>query len=250
MITKIKNWSNRGGSALAAQTAEFRTKASAAADTFNANVRHAANTAPSNRTRWGRSSAVIVPSLAVVTGLGAAMTQGALAASFNVADKPMSLAVQSLDAQGLDIVVSSLNVTDTKGNTKPEAILHAAVGSGTLTGVCIIASQSILGGTYSVVLSVPPDAGLANGQNLQFDVTRLVGHNVTLSNALIGKSADLLAVNGVSLNGQPGGFGVDGSEGTAHLENVEGTARGATILGSLQAPTFDASIHPGEVKSC
>lgn len=250
MITKMKNWANRGGSALVAQSVTLRTKAFAAADSFNTEVREAALTPPQNRTRWGRGAAVLVPSMAIVTGLGAAMAQGALAANFNVADKPMSLAVQTLDAQGLDIVVGSLNVTDTKGKTRPEAILHAAVGSGTLTGVCIIASQTILGGTYSVVLSVPPDSGLASGANLQFDVTHLVGHNVTLSNALIGKSADLLSINGVSLNGQPGGFGVDGSEGVAHLENVEGTARGASILGSLQAPTFDASIHPGEVKSC
>ena len=250
MITNIKNWANRGGSTLAAHTAELRTKAAAAAGSFNTEVLDAAHSAPENRTRWGRGTAVMLPSMAVVAGLGAAMAQGALAANFNVADKPMSLTVDALDAQGLAIVVSSLTVSDTKGGSRPEAILHAAVGSGTLTGVCIIAQQEILGGTYSVVLSVPPDSGLASGANLQFDVTSLVGHNVTLANGLIGKSAELLSINGVSLDGQPGGFGVDVSEGTAHLENVVGSARGATILGSLQAPTFDASIKPGEVTSC
>jgi hypothetical protein len=250
VITKIKNWANSGGSSIAAQAAQLRTKATTAADSFNAEVREAAHAEPQNRTRWGRGSAVMLPSMAVVAGLGAAMAQGALAANFNVADKPMSLNVDALDAQGLAIVVSSINVADTKGGTKPEAILHAAVGSGTLTGVCIIAQQELLGGTYSVVLSVPPDAGLASGANLQFDVTSLVGQNVTLANGQIGKSAELLSINGISLDGQPGGFGVDVSEGTAHLENVVGTARGATILGSLQAPTFDASIKPGEVTSC
>lgn len=250
MIKKIKNWAKRGGATVAAGSADLRTKASAAADSFNAEVREAASTAPRNRTRWGRGAAVMLPSMAVVTGLGGAMAQGALAANFNVADKPMTLYVDSLDAQGLGIVVSSLNVAGTDGKTKPEAILHAAVGSGTLSGVCIIAHQSILGGTYSVLLSVPADSGLASGANLQFDVTKLVGHNVTLANGLIGKSAELLSMNGVSLDGQPGGFGVDVSEGTAHLENVEGSARGATILGSLQAPTFDASIKPGEVNRC
>src|SRR5690606_2582749 len=110
VITKIKNWANRGGSTLAAQTADLRTKAVAAADTFNAGVREAAHTEPQNRTRWGRGSLVMLPSMAIVAGLGASMAQGALAANFNVADKPMSLTVDSLDAQGLAIVVSSLNV--------------------------------------------------------------------------------------------------------------------------------------------
>ncbi len=250
MITTIKNCASRVTSSASVCAGKLQNRAAAAVGTLNAEVRDAARTAPANRTRWGRGSMALLPSMALVAGLGASMAQGALAANFNVADKPMLLTVQSLDAQGMAIVVNSVNAANPDGSTRPEAILSASVGSGTLTGVCIIAQQKLLGGTYSVVLAVPPDAGLASGANLQFDVRSLVGHNVALANAQLGKSAELLAINGVSLNGQPGGFGVDVSEGTAHLENVSGNALGATILGSLQAPTFDASIKPGEVSSC
>lgn len=154
------------------------------------------------------------PAAAAVVVIGAAISQGALAANFNVANSPLTLHINSLDAQGLGIVVAPTTLKDANGETISKPVLHAALGSGQIDGICMIAQQSILGVTYSVVLSAPSGPERASGANVQFDVESLSAKDVALSNVIIGKSADDISLNGQSLGGQPGGFGLDAANGT------------------------------------
>ena len=243
--------SSRGiGEWVAARTRTVRGEAVDSAHEWNERILAAADGDATNGTRWGRGGLIFAPAAAAVVGIGAAISQGALAANFNVANAPLALHIDSVDAQGLAIVMQPTNLKDSNGDVQTKGILHAALGSGEIDGICMIAKQSIMGVDYSVVLSAPAGAEKAAGSNVLFDVESLVAHDVTLTNAILGKSADEISVNGQSVGGQPGGFGLDASDGTAILKDVNGTAYGASILGSLQAPVFDASIRPGEVTSC
>jgi hypothetical protein len=250
MKSTIHNLARDIGESASKLALRARGRATDTVSSWNSQIIAEAEGDATKGTRWGRGALVMVPSLAIVAGLGSAISQGALAANFNVANQPVTLAIGSVDAQGLGIVMAQANVKNPDGSTEPTAILHAVLGSGSIDDVCLIARQSMLGVTYSVVISAPKNEQKASGANVQFDVTGLQAKGVKLTNALIGRSADDISVNGQSLGGQPGGFGLDASEGTAVLNDVTGTAYGASILGSLEAPVFEASIKPGEVTTC
>ena len=247
----VRRWVSSARDAASKYVAVSRESTTKSIKTWNSSVLDAAEGDTQVGTRWGRGASIIVPSFLAIGGMAAAIGNGALAANFNLANQPISLHINSVAADGLGIVMASANVKNEDGSLNPTALLHAAIGNGQIDGVCIIAKQAILGATYSVVLSVPPGLDqLATGANVQFDVTDLVAHDVKISNAFIGKSADDLEVSGQNLGGQPGGFGFDAGNGTAVLNDVSGTALGASILGSLEAPVFNASIKPGEVENC
>lgn len=243
--------SDRGiGEWVATRTRSMRDDAVTSAHDWNEQIVAAADGKATNGTRWGRGALIFAPAAAAVVGIGAALSQGALAANFNVANSPIELHINSVEAEGLAIVMSPASLKDESGGTQSKGVLHAALGSGQIDGLCLIAKQTLMGVTYSVVLMIPQGEERASGSNVQFDVESLVAHDVALTNAILGKSADEISLNGQTLGGQPGGFGLDATNGTAVLNDVSGTAYGASILGSLQAPVFDASIKPGEVTSC
>ncbi|MBJ8348444.1 DUF6230 family protein [Antrihabitans sp. YC2-6] len=238
------------GEAVADRARASRERATASVHSWSDHLLEESEGKAKAGTRWGRGSLVLIPTGAAVVAIGTAISQGALAANFNVANQPIDLHINKVTAQGLGIVMASASVKDDQGNSTPKGILHAALGSGEIDGICMIAKQSLMGVTYSVVLSVPEGEQKATGANVQFDVEGLVAHDVALTNALLGKSADEISLNGQSLGGQPGGFGLDATNGTAVLNDVSGSAYGASILGSLEAPVFEASIQAGEVTSC
>lgn len=238
------------GDSVAERTRTSRERAATSVQSWNEHILAEAKGESTNGTRWGRGWLILLPTGLAVAAIGSAISQGALAANFNVANQPIELHIDQVEAQGLGIVMAAANLKDSNGNTETKGILHAALGSGQIDGICMIAKQSLMGVTYSVVLSVPPGEQKASGANVQFDVEGLVAHDIALTNALLGKSADEISLNGQSLGGQPGGFGLDATEGTAVLNDVSGSAYGASILGSLEAPVFNASIKPGEVTSC
>ena len=247
----VRRWATSARDSVGRSVESSRDVTLKSVKSWNRDVLDAAEGDVKVGTRWGRGASIIVPSFLAIAGIGAAIGNGALAANFNLANQPISLHINSVTADGMGIVMASANVKNEDGSLNPTALLHAAIGNGQIDGVCMIAKQTILGATYSVVLSVPPGLDeLATGANVQFDVTELVAHDVKITNAFIGKSADDLQVSGQTLGGQPGGFGFDAGNGTAVLNDVSGTALGASILGSLEAPVFNASIKPGEVENC
>jgi hypothetical protein len=247
----VRRWATSARGSVSKSVASSRQLTMNSVKSWNRDVLEAADGDVKVGTRWGRGASIIVPSFLAIAGIAAAIGNGALAANFNLANQPIDLHINSVTADGMGIVMSSANVKNEDGSMNPTALLHAAIGSGQIDGICMIAKQSILGATYSVILSVPPGLPeLTTGANVQFDVTDLVAHDIKITNAFIGKSADDLEVSGQNLGGQPGGFGFDAGNGTAVLNDVSGTARGASILGSLEAPVFNASIKPGEVTSC
>jgi hypothetical protein len=63
-------------------------------------------------TRWGIGAGALAPSIATVAVLGFAITQGALAASFNVSNQKFLLNVKELQGTGLGAVLAAENVKD------------------------------------------------------------------------------------------------------------------------------------------
>lgn len=153
-----------------------------------------------NGTRWGRGLAVLVPTAVAAGFVGVAITQGALAAGFNVADQPFEMRVSELQGNGLGVVIGAANVKSADGSVSQKAVLHAGLNSADIAGLCLIAKQNFMGAAYSVLLSAGGDER-AGGQNVMFDVTDLDATPAVLSGALLGRSADEIFAAGQSLGG-------------------------------------------------
>ncbi len=214
----------------------------------NRDMLDAADNGTPHGTRWSRGLAALLPATLVAGFMGAGIVQGVLAANFTVSAQPLEVGIKHADANGLALVMAAQDTRGTDGQVTSQPAAKVALGTANaVDGLCIIVKQTLLGQTVSLVIKAA-DTGPATGNNVEFVVTELNAGQTELSNVLIGRSADEVAMNGVPLGGQPGGFGLDASEGTAKLDNVTGTAIGASVLGALKAPDFAAKIHRGEAK--
>lgn len=200
-------------------------------------------------TRWGRGALALVPATAAVLIIGLAIAEGLLAASFNVANQQFSLNVDKLDGNGLGAVLAAENLKNADASTAKVGVLHAGLSSAKLTGLCIIVHQSMLGVKYSITVGAGGSVQ-SDGQNLFFDITDLNATPATLRGAILGESADDVAINGKTLGGNPGGFGLDVTHGTVSLEHVTGSAYQAQVAGALTLPNLAINVKLGDAKSC
>lgn len=232
----------------AVQTQQLRSDARLALAGWNDRMRLQSESSR-HGTRWGRGSVLMLPASGVVALLATQLASGAMAASFNVANAPLEAHIDTIDGTGIAAVISSVNAKNADGSTTPIGTLRAVIGKGKLKGVCIIAKQTVMSHTYSVVIKAA-QTGEGVGQNITLDASQAQGFNVNLKNVNVGRSADEVGLNGQRLGGEPGGLGIDGPDATVHLERLVGTAYSAELLGAIQASDFTASVKPGEVTAC
>jgi len=128
-------------------------------------------------------------------------------------------------------------------------VLHAALSSAKLSGLCILVHQSLLGVNYTITIG-SAGAQPSSGNNLLFDVTELNASPATLSGAVLGVSADTVAVNNQSLGGAAGAFGLDVTKGTVTLRNVTASAYQTQVVGGLTLPNLGINVHLGNVSRC
>jgi hypothetical protein len=200
-------------------------------------------------TRWGIGAGALAPSIATVAVLGLAITQGAMAASFNVSNQKFFLNVRELQGTGLGAVLAAENVKDPSSKKDQTGVLHAALAQAQLSGLCIVVHQSLLGVKYSITVGANGRTP-SSGNSLFFDITDLTAAPATLKGAVLGVSADEIAVNDTSLGGQPGAFGLDVTRGTVNLRDVVASAYQSQVAGSLTLPNLGINVKLGEVKGC
>jgi hypothetical protein len=200
-------------------------------------------------TRWGRGAIALVPAAAAAVVISLAIAEGILAANFNVANQPFALNVAQLDGKGLGAVLAVEDLRNANSSTDKTGVLHAGLASAQLKGVCIVVHQSLLGVNYTITVGSSGDVA-ASGDNLYFDITDLDATPATLRGAILGESADDVAVNGQSLGGTPGGFGLDNSRGTATMDNVVGSAYQAQVVGALKLPHLAIHVKLGKSDTC
>jgi hypothetical protein len=200
-------------------------------------------------TRWRRSTFAFAPATAAVVSIAYLMVQGVLAASFNVANQPFDLHVAQLDGQGLGAVLAAESVKNSHGSTSHQGALHAGLAAANIQGLCIVIKQPLFGIPYSITLSAG-HGDTVSGRNLYFDIGNLNATPAVLKGAILGESADAVNVNGNSLGGAAGGFGLDNSRGTATMSNVDASAYQAQVAGSLTLPHLSIGVHLGTVTGC
>lgn len=225
--------------------AQRRDRWRALAVARHARMLEAAEHGTPHGTRWGIGTAALVPPAAGAAVLGAAIAQGAVAANFNVASQRFTLGIDRLEGEGLGAVLAA--ASPSQSSERP-GVLHAALSSAKLTGLCILVRQSLLGLPYTI--SIGAKGAPASGEKLFFDITELNATPATLKGAVLGAAAETVAVDGTSLGGAPGGFGLDVTRGSVVLQKVSASAYQAQVAGALTLPELGIKVRPGEASGC
>lgn len=121
-------------------------------------------------TRWKRFAVVMVPSVAATAAIGVALSQGALAASFNVSGQQFKVSVDRLDGTGF----AQYGALDTQHGGKNVPVAVSAFKSAKLKGLC----QSVvipvpLFGDVSLKLSAGNGSKQVEAKNLFIDLDQL-----------------------------------------------------------------------------
>ncbi|MFF1568644.1 DUF6230 family protein [Streptomyces sp. NPDC058293] len=119
------------------------------------------------RTRWRRFAAVLVPCFAVCAGLGIAMAQGALAASFLISGQKFKVTADTLTVRGLSIYP----MVDVTKKHELVPVLVTGARHATLSDLCQSFQVDIpMLGTYTLTLT-GGDERPAEASNLFLDAT-------------------------------------------------------------------------------
>ncbi|MFD2619516.1 DUF6230 family protein [Streptomyces chumphonensis] len=217
-------------------------------------------------TRWGRGAFAFVPAALAVGALAGALSQGALAATFNVTDQPFSLTSNGVSGLGFGAIVNTPPIGHPDGSTSTDTgMTRVGFASAGLAGLCAIVHQEIAGVPYSLLLTAGQDVQDGapteftpdiDASNLYLQAVELGSSGVTtLENAVIGQSADQVLVDGRPLTGaRPGAFGL-GSTGenggsSVELHGLDATAYDAEIAGSLALPQLTLKVVGGKATTC
>ncbi|MEU7334774.1 MULTISPECIES: DUF6230 family protein [unclassified Streptomyces] len=184
-------------------------------------------------TSWRRFAAVLVPSVAACTGLGIAMAQGALAASFLISGQRFTVTADTLTARG----VSIYSMVDLTKNHEPVPVVVTGLRHATIRGLCqSVAVDVPVLGTYTLRLT-GGEGRPAEATNLFLDATLETAGQANFRDIDIGIAQGTITKGPVDpgdRNSQffdPSGFGQQASSLTVNDLSV-------TVV-AVSAATFD-----------
>lgn len=214
-----------------------------------------------NGTRWGRAGIFLLPTVLSIGGLGSLMAQGVLAAGFNVTNTAFTLTSNGVTGSGFGAVLNTPTVEAADGSTSTNiGMARVSFSSAQLAGLCGIVHQKIAGLQYSLIITAGQDVAATaptdfttdiDASNLSLETTGLKASATSLTNAVLGASADEVKVGGAGLAGAvPGGFGLDASQGSVSIAGLNATAYTAEIAGTLGLPGLELSVVAGSATHC
>ncbi|MFF4993462.1 DUF6230 family protein [Streptomyces sp. NPDC000656] len=193
------------------------------------------------RVRWRRFAVLTVPAIAVTAGLGIALAQGALAASFAVSGQQFKVSASSLEGEGF-AQYGSIDV-----NAREELIPVAvtAIKEAKLHSLCqsVVTTLPVVG-DISLNLTAGTKAPV-EASNLFVDATQLSGDAV-FSNIEIGRDASTLDKGPAEAVGMQDLFAQQAD--TVSITDLQQTAW-ATNAGTFKLSGLSMNISKGK-KEC
>lgn len=193
------------------------------------------------RVRWRRFAVLTLPAVAVTAGLGIALAQGALAASFAVSGQQFKVSASSLEGEGF-AQYGSIDV-----NARQELIPVAvtAIKEAKLHHLCqsVVTSLPVVG-DISLNLTAGKNAPV-EASNLFVDATQLSG-NAVFTNIEIGRDASTLDKGPAEAVGMQDLFAQQAD--TVSITDLQQTAW-ATNAGTFKLSGLSMNISKGK-KEC
>ncbi|MFF3765043.1 DUF6230 family protein [Streptomyces sp. NPDC001922] len=196
-------------------------------------------------TRWKRFAVVMVPSVAATAAIGVALSQGALAASFQVSGQQFKVSAERLEGKGF----IQYGAYDEQVGGKNQPVAVSAFKHAEINKMCqsVVTPDIPLVGTVTLQLNAGGKDPVT-AENLFIDVAQLDA-NATFRNINIGVAAGA-SNKGPGINkddhASRGGFAQEADSAT--LTDVKQTAW-ATSAGTFKLSGLSMKIHKG-VKEC
>lgn len=193
------------------------------------------------RVRWRRFAVLTLPAVAVTAGLGIALAQGALAASFAVSGQQFKVAASSLDGEGF----AQYGSVDVNARQELIPVAVTAIKEARLHNLCQSVVTSLpLVGDISLNLTAGKNAPV-EASNLFVDATQLSG-NAVFTNIEIGRDASTLDKGPAEAVGMQDLFAQQAD--TVSITDLQQTAW-ATNAGTFKLSGLSMGISKGK-KEC
>ncbi|RSS80315.1 cholesterol esterase [Streptomyces sp. WAC06614] len=191
--------------------------------------------------RWRRFAALTLPTVAVTAGLGIALAQGALAASFAVSGQQFKVSAKSLSGEGF----AQYGSVDVNARQELVPVAVTAIREAKLHSLCqsVVTSLPIVG-DISLNLTAG-DKTPVEASNLFVDATQL-GGNAEFKNIEIGRDASTLDKGPADAQGMQDLFGQQADSVT--ISDLRQTAW-ATNAGTFKLSGLEMNISKGK-KEC
>ncbi|GAA2970364.1 DUF6230 family protein [Streptomyces enissocaesilis] len=193
------------------------------------------------RVRWRRFAVLTVPAIAVTAGLGIALAQGALAASFAVSGQQFKVSARSLTGEGF----AQYGSVDVNAREELIPVAVTAIKEAELNSLCqsVVTSLPVIG-DVSLNLTAGRKTPV-EATNLFVDATQLSG-NATFTNIEIGRDASTLDKGPADAQGMQDMFAQQAD--TISITDLRQTAW-ATNAGTFKLSGLSMKISKGE-KEC
>ncbi|GAA0285654.1 DUF6230 family protein [Streptomyces polychromogenes] len=193
------------------------------------------------RVRWRRFALLTVPAVAVTAGLGIALAQGALAASFAVSGQQFKVSATSLEGEGF----AQYGSVDVNARQELIPVAVTAIKEAKLHSLCqsVVTTLPVIG-DISLNLTAGQKAPV-EASNLFVDATQLAG-DAQFTNIEIGRDASTLDKGPAEAQGMQDLFAQQADKVT--ISSLQQTAW-ATNAGTFKLSGLSMNISKGK-KEC
>ncbi|GAA2624295.1 DUF6230 family protein [Streptomyces spororaveus] len=195
----------------------------------------------SGRVRWRRFAVLTLPAVAVTAGLGLALAQGVLAASFAVSGQQFKVSASSLEGEGF----AQYGSVDVNAREELIPVAVTAIREAKLHSLCqsVVTTLPVIG-DISLNLTAGRKAPV-EASNLFVDATQLSGDAV-FSNIEIGRDASTLDKGPADAQGMQDLFAQQAD--TVSITDLQQTAW-ATNAGTFKLTGLSMNVSKGK-KEC
>lgn len=193
------------------------------------------------RVRWRRFALLTVPAVAVTAGLGVALAQGALAASFAVSGQQFKVSAESLEGEGF----AQYGSVDVNARQELIPVAVTAIKEAKLHSLCqsVVTTLPVIG-DISLNLTAGKKSPV-EASNLFVDATQLAG-DAEFTNIEIGRDASTLDKGPAEAQGMQDLFAQQADKVT--ISSLQQTAW-ATNAGTFKLSGLSMGISKGK-KEC
>ncbi|MCE5287742.1 MAG: hypothetical protein LLG14_00695 [Nocardiaceae bacterium] len=204
-----------------------------------------------NRTRWGRTSALMVGGVATTAAIGASLlSQGVYASEFVAAGADSDVIINELTTTHNSAFVRGMHVKNFDGSPGIRWVATFQVPHATADGLCLTHAMEFLGQPMTLYINIAGAKLDVTGINVDIpeadtDLTLRGNTNLGKAPSLIEPAIRALGAPSVAYLNDDDGVGIE-AEGGAVLRGAKAKLLSAEIIKATDVETLDARLIPGD----
>jgi hypothetical protein len=206
-----------------------------------------------NRTRWGRTSVLMVGGLATTAAIaGGLVSQGAYASEFIAAAADSDVTINSLSTEHNGAFVRGMHIKNYDGSPGIRWLATFQVPKATADGLCLTHDMEFLGQPVTLYINIAGANLDVTGINVDIptadtDLTLRGNTDLVKAPSIIEPTIRALGAPSVPWVNDTDGVGIE-AQGGALLKGVKAKLLSAEIIRATNVTTLDARLIMGDAK--